>query len=67
MNKEETERRCKYCGKLLLDGKVPFCRRCILRGRNKATQFGGLVGGLFTAAVGAHALAEDHINDQGSI
>lgn len=35
MSKEEKERRCKSCRKLLLDEKLPFCRRCILEARNK--------------------------------
>lgn len=43
-----TDRRCKSCHKLLLDEKLPFCRRCMLEGRNKAGQVGGVVGGLMT-------------------
>lgn len=35
MSNEEKERRCKLCRKLLLDEKLPFCRRCILEVRNK--------------------------------
>lgn len=47
MSDEEKERRCKACGKLLLDEKMPFCRRCVLEGRNKIGQISGtLVGGL---------------------
>lgn len=45
MSKEEKERRCKSCGKLLLDEKLPFCRRCVLEGRNKARQVVGIVVG----------------------
>lgn len=39
------ERRCKSCGKLLLDETLPFCRRCVLEGRNKVGKIGGIVGG----------------------
>ncbi len=35
MSNEEKKRRCKSCGKLLLDEKLPWCRRCRLEGRNK--------------------------------
>ena len=42
MNYDEKEHRCKACGKLLLDEKVPFCRRCVLKGRNKACTGGGI-------------------------
>ncbi|MFG6358765.1 MAG: hypothetical protein K1W26_18385 [Acetatifactor sp.] len=44
MSKDEKERRCKFCGKLLLDEKLPFCRRCFLEGRNKAGRVGIVVG-----------------------
>ena len=53
MSKEEKERRCKSCGKLLLDEKIPFCRRCVLEGRNKVGQVGGIVGGLTMTALSA--------------
>lgn len=42
MSNEEKERRCKSCGKLLLDEKLPFCRRCVLEGRNKVGQVVGI-------------------------
>ena len=45
MSNEEKERRCKSCGKLLLDEKLPFCRRCVLEGKNKIVQVGGIVVG----------------------
>lgn len=67
MNKEDKVRRCKFCGKLLLDRKTPFCRRCTLEGRNKATQIGGIIGGVVTAVVSANALAEEHLNDNSSV
>lgn len=43
MSNGEKERRCKFCGKLLLDEKLPFCRRCFLEGRNIAGKVGGIV------------------------
>lgn len=58
MSNEEKERRCKSCGKLLLDEKLPFCRRCVLEGRNKVGQVGGIVGGL--AALSAVALVNNN-------
>lgn len=50
MGTETTERRCKSCHKLLLDEKIPFCRRCVLEGRNKAGHVTKILGG-FTAFV----------------
>lgn len=44
MRNEGKERRCKSCGKLLLDEKISFCRRCFLEGRDKVSQIGGIVG-----------------------
>ncbi len=55
MSNEEKEHRCKSCGKLLLDEKIPFCRRCVLEGRNKVGQVGGIVGGLVMTALSAVA------------
>ena len=62
MSDEKTERRCKSCSKLLLDEKLPFCHRCILEGRNKAGQIGGLVGGIATTIASAWAMIKS--NDQ---
>ncbi len=45
MSNEEKDRRCKVCGKLLIDEKLPFCRRCVLEGRDKTVQVGGMVAG----------------------
>ena len=55
MSNEEKEHRCKSCGKLLLDEKIPFCRRCVLEGRNKVGQVGGIIGGLAMTALSAVA------------
>ncbi len=40
MGNKDKVRRCKACGKLLLDEKLPFCRRCVLEGRNKVGKVG---------------------------
>jgi uncharacterized paraquat-inducible protein A len=54
-----TDRRCKSCHKLLLDEKLPFCRRCMLEGRNKAGQVGGVVGGTLMTIYSAIALVNN--------
>lgn len=43
MDEEIKKRRCKSCKKLLLDEKLPFCKRCTLEGRNKAVQAVGII------------------------
>lgn len=53
MSNEEKDRRCKICGKLLIDEKLPFCRRCVLEGRDKTVQVGGMVAGVATAFISA--------------
>lgn len=60
------ERRCKFCGKLLINEKMPFCRRCKLEGRNKVGQVGGIVAGIFITVHSAKALAGDKENDDSS-
>ena len=60
MSKVEKERRCKTCGKLLIDEKLPFCRRCVLEGRNKAGQVGGIVVGAATTVLSAVALINNN-------
>lgn len=59
----EKERRCKSCGKLLLDEKLPFCRRCVLEGRNKVGQVGGVVVGIGTTVLSAAALINNNSNN----
>lgn len=51
MSNEKKERRCKSCGKLLLDEKLPFCRRCVLEGRDTVGIVGGIVGVLAITAL----------------
>ena len=43
MSNEKKERRCKSCGKLLIDEKLPFCSRCVLEGRDTVGKVGGIV------------------------
>lgn len=66
MNDEIKERRCKFCGKLLISEKMPICRRCKLEGRNKVGQVGGIAAGMLTAVLSAKALASDKENDDSS-
>lgn len=58
MNKIEKERRCKSCGKLLIDEKA-FCRRCKLNMRNTGGTAGGLIGSLIVAFFCADSLANN--------
>ncbi|MCM1220434.1 MAG: hypothetical protein NC548_38710 [Lachnospiraceae bacterium] len=63
MNETVKERRCKSCGKLLLDEKLPFCKRCVLEGRNKAGKVGGAVSGLALAFLSTKSLINDNSNE----
>ncbi len=56
MSNMEKVRRCKFCGKLLIDEKMPLCRRCVLEGRNKSVQVAGIVFGATTTVLSAIAL-----------
>lgn len=50
MDKDDNkERRCKSCHKLLIDEKLPICRRCRLKGRDNAVK---AVGVGVTASIG---------------
>ena len=53
------ERRCKSCGKKLLDEKLPFCKRCVLKGRNLVGDSVGLLVGIAMAGISAKKLAEN--------
>lgn len=57
MNDEIKEKRCKFCGKLLIGEKIPICRRCKLKG-SKVGQRVGIVG-MITIVLRAMALAGD--------
>ena len=55
-NKNESERRCKKCGKLLVNEKLPICKRCSLELRN----IGG-AGSILAVALGvAKKVADDN-------
>lgn len=62
MNEIEKERRCKSCGKLLIDEKT-FCRRCKLKMRNTGGKVSGIIGSLIVGASCAKSLAGDKEND----
>lgn len=63
MNNKEEERRCKSCGKLLLDEKMPFCRRCLLEGRDKVGKIGGIIGGVAMTVLSAASLIANNTSD----
>ena len=54
----EKERRCKSCGKLLIDEKI-LCRRCKLKMRNTGGKVSGIISGLVVATLSANSLAND--------
>lgn len=62
MSSKGKERRCKLCGKLLLDEKLLFCGRCILEGRNKVGQVGSIVGGLVMTVFGTATFVSNSSN-----
>ncbi len=64
MNEIEKERRCKSCGKLLIDEKT-LCRRCKLKMRNTGGKVGGMLSGLFVAFSFANSLANDNEEKNG--
>ncbi len=65
MSKETNRRRCRSCKKLLLDEKLPFCRRCMLEGRDKARQIAS-IGAAATAFVIALVNNSNHDSDDKS-
>lgn len=65
MSEENKERRCISCGKLLLDEKIPVCRRCRLEGRDKAGKVGGAVGGVAMTILSASALINNNTDNNG--
>ena len=60
MSNEKKERRCKSCGKLLLDEKLPFCGRCVLEGCDTVGKFGGIVGVVAITALKVVALVNNN-------
>ena len=53
MGTETTKRRCIKCKKLLLDEKLPLCRRCWLETRNRASSTAKFLGiaGIFVSSL----------------
>lgn len=56
MRTASNERRCRYCKKLLLDEKIPFCRRCKLEGRNIGGKVLGTAAGIYATIKGINSL-----------
>lgn len=62
MDDEVKERKCKTCGKRLLDEKLPICLRCRLNGRNVVGRVGeGAVG--LALLIGSGKALYDHNNN----
>lgn len=60
MNKtEEKEKRCLFCGKKLIDEKLPVCLRCKLKGRNYVEAAGEIVVGVAVTVGGVKALLDN--------
>ena len=62
MAEEVKERKCKKCGKKLLDEKLPICLRCRLKGRNKFGRVGEGAAGL-ALLIGSGKALYDHNNN----
>ncbi len=55
MSNEDNVKRCVFCHKLLIDEKIPICKRCILEGRNKVGEAAAVVGAVaFTVLAGGN-------------
>lgn len=63
MNKNESkEKHCLFCGKRLIDEKIPICLRCKLSGRDTAGKVTEVVGGIVIAVGGGKALMDNSKN-----
>lgn len=56
---EEKEKRCLFCGKKLIDEKIPVCLRCKLKGRNNAGRAGEIAVGVVATIGGSKALIDN--------
>ena len=63
MDEEVKERKCKTCGKRLIDEKLPICLRCRLKGRNNAGKVGEIAVGTVLAIAGGKALIDQNQNN----
>ena len=60
MNNEQIQRRCRRCGRLLIDEKLRVCRRCGLEIRNKTGEAGGIVCGVALTGLSGAALIKNN-------
>jgi len=58
-NPDEKEKRCLFCGKRLIDEKIPVCLRCKLKGRNNAGRVGEIAIGVAVTIGGGKALIDN--------
>lgn len=63
MDEEVKERKCKTCGKRLIDEKLPICLRCRLKGRNTAGRVCEIAVGTVLAVAGGKALIDQNQNN----
>ena len=63
MDEEVKERKCKTCGKRLIDEKLPICLRCRLKGRNTAGRVSEIAVGTVLAVAGGKALIDQNQNN----
>lgn len=64
-NSEKKERRCSSCKKLLLDEKLPYCRRCLLEKRNRIGA--PIIFSLATVGIGAFLYEKSDGNNNTSV
>ncbi|SCY77127.1 hypothetical protein SAMN02910292_02859 [Lachnospiraceae bacterium XBB2008] len=63
MDEEIKDRRCKTCGKKLIDEKLPICLRCRLKGRNFMGNLTEAGAGIVLLIAGGKALADQNERD----
>lgn len=63
MSEETKERKCVFCGKKMLNERIPLCLRCRLEGRNTAVKVGETVGTIILAVGGAQAIKDSNGRD----
>lgn len=63
MGEETKERKCIFCGKKLLDERLPLCLRCRLEGRNTVVKVGKTAGTIVLAVGGAQVIKDNNGRD----
>lgn len=58
------EKRCIFCGKRIIDEKIPICLRCKLEGRNTVGRVGEMAGVVALAIKGGVELMNNSKNDE---